>query len=123
MARGRPTKYKKEYIELASDYLKTWNTLKPVGKFEHAVPTELGFLTYYGIPRSTSNDWAKDHPEYSYILGQIKELGGFMYGDRACKGEIKEGMAKFQLSSRYGLSEKTETKQEVSGGLTVTWEK
>jgi len=121
MAGGQPTKYKKAYTLAAEDYLKTWNVIE--GGFEHAYPSQKGFLTHHGIPRSTSDGWKKAHPEYSYILDQIKALGEHVLCDKGLKDEVKPIMAKFILSSRFDYREKTENKEEVSGGLTVTWEK
>ena len=102
MTAGRPTKLTPEIVEKAKQYLD--------GGYEddELVPTIAGLSLYIDISRVTVYEWAKDNPEFTYIVEKL--MGGQEKGllKGALGGDYNASIAKLMLT-KHGYSDRQET--------------
>lgn len=109
---GRPTKYSKEIIKKAKNYIKhsedqelsaiesenevTGRTRYSL-KLKVNLPKVEGLCLYLGIHRSTAYEWAAEHKEFSDILEQINQIQANRVIDEALAGNYNPMIAKLLL--------------------------
>lgn len=105
---GRPTKYCKEIVEKASEYLKTFEELGD------KIPSVEGLSLFIEITRSTIYEWAQqeDKEDFSDILEKINATQKQVLINKGLSGDFNSAIAKLVLGV-HGLSEKHF--QEVAG--------
>ena len=106
---GRPTEYSQETLEIARDYLETYET-----KHSRALPSIVGLARVLGISRSTVYEW-KDDPdksEFSDILEQILQEQHEVALTKGLKGEYNATLVKLLLG-KHGYHDRLE--HEVKG--------
>ena len=108
MPAGRPTKYNKEVLEKAREYLVVWRD------GEDVIPSIEGLAEYIERARSTIYDWAthEDKQEFSDTLDRINELQKRTLINQGLKGEFNSNITKLALGN-HGMTEKLQ--QEISG--------
>lgn len=122
---GRPTKYSKEMLKKAEQYIRrSKDGLKKIlestnsktgrkrFKYEIAVrlPKAEGLALFLRVRRSTLYEWAKDHEEFSDILEEINQIQADRVINKALAGEYNPLIAKLLLG-KHGY--KDEAKVEV----------
>lgn len=106
---GRPTKYKKKYIKMVDEYLKT------CGKQNEKLPKKSEYARYIGVNDNTLDNWCNEkdeegnpvHPEFLCAIKRIEEaqkeqlMDDGMYGGK----EVNSTMAIFLLKCNHGMIE------------------
>lgn len=107
-AGGRPTKYSKELLEKAKEYLETYDTVGDV------IPSVEGLSLYLDITRTTIYDWEKQEgkEEFSYILRKINAKQHQVLVNKGLSNDFNSAITKLVLG-KHGYHEKTQ--QELSG--------
>lgn len=115
MPGGRPTKYSKEILQKAREYLEEYKTLDQV------IPSEAGLALHLELARSTVQDWGKheDKREFSGILKKIQAKQEVVLINSGLTGDFNSAIAKLALG-KHGYHEKQET--EHSGQIHMTHE-
>jgi hypothetical protein len=105
---ARPTKYSKEMLDKAKEYLIVWKD------GEDVIPSIEGLANHLEITRPTIYDWAsqEDKEEFSYTLEKINELQKRTLLNKGLTGDFNSNITKLALHN-HGMSEKLQ--QEVSG--------
>jgi len=105
---GRPTKYCKEILEKAKEYLETFN------KDGDVIPTIEGLSLFLGISRPTIYDWEKheDKKDFSYITREIATKQKQILIQKGLTSDFNSAITKLMLGT-HGISEKHY--QEVAG--------
>jgi len=92
--KGRPSKFKEEYIEKAIEYA-----------YKDALPSVEGLAIKLKVVKSSLYEWAKRNEDFSNALKVIKQnyqqkliIGGLT-------GDYNSAFAKFLLSAQHGLTE------------------
>lgn len=101
---GQPEKYKKEYCQRAIDMGKE-------GK------TNVQIACAFDVVVSTLSNWCDKHPEFLSAMTRAKQLSEAYWTEQAqnaSKTGGNYGMMKFYLGARFGWSEKTEVKQDIT---------
>lgn len=107
-AGGRPTKYRKEFIQIANDY---FHTEAVSGEY----PTIVGLSNILHVHKDQLTNWEKIYPEFHVSLERGRALGHEILVKRALKDEFNPGFTKFLLINNYGYtSEKTEAKVDAN---------
>lgn len=117
---GRPSKYDPIYIESATTYLEDNTDILTEGKLKVKLPTIEGFAAFVGVNKTTLYEWSKVHPEFSNALDKIKTEQQKRLVNSGLSGDYNSTIAKLVLSANHGMSEKTESKVEHSGGVSLT---
>lgn len=106
---GRPTKYNKEVIEKALNYLKNYET-----EHKDAIPSVVGLACVLNIRRETLHVWAKDEnkAEFSNILDQINNKQQRVLLSKGLTGDFNSNITKLVLG-KHGYHDKQET--ELTG--------
>lgn len=109
MPAGRPSKYTKDTLGKAKDYIR--------GGFEdngEVVPTQEGLALALGITRKTLHEWKNhsDKPEFGDILDECNTRQTIMLMSGSLRGSMNANIAKLMLG-KQGYNEKTI--QELSG--------
>ena len=128
---GRPTDYSEEILEKTLEYLKgaedeeeqqlTGLSVKGTQLFKtHLkvnIPTIEGLAYHLKVNRDTIYTWAKKHPEFSDIIGDLKAKQAKELISKGLSGDYNPTIAKVLLS-KHGYKESTE--QDVtSDGLPI----
>lgn len=108
---ARPTKYNKELLAKAKDYLVNYD------QYDHAIPSEAGLSDVLGVTRETLNQWSKDEEkkEFSDTLRKIKNKQELVTVNKGLKGDFNAAITKLILHN-HGYSDKQEVEQS---GVTV----
>ena len=111
---ARPTKYTKELIELAEQYLENYE------KYDHAFPSDIGLADVLGIATSTLHTWNKEEgkEQFSNILDKINTKQQLVAWNKGLKGEYNANLVKLLLG-KHGFSEKSELTGNNGGPLTI----
>jgi hypothetical protein len=122
MSAGRPTDYSKEILEKAQEYLdscqdeevqlvKLENEEKGYTSYENKLRVDLpsieGLARHLEVSRSTPYEWAKQHPEFSDILKDIKLEQAKRLINNGLSGDYNSTITKLILT-KHGYSDKTE---------------
>lgn len=105
---ARPTKYSKELLEKAEEYLDTYESIGDV------IPSVEGLSLFLEVGRRTIYDWQKQEgkEEFSHILGQINAKQHQVLINKGLSNDFNSAIAKLVLG-KHGYSEKNQT--EISG--------
>ncbi len=108
---ARPTKYNKELLAKAQDYLVNYD------QYDHAIPSEAGLADILDITRETLNQWKKDEgkEKFSDTLKQIQNKQEVIAVNKGIKGDFNAAITKLILHN-HGYSDKKEVEQS---GVTV----
>jgi len=109
---GRPTKYNTTMLTKARKFLE-----------DEERPTAEQLAIKLKVRRHTVADWGKKHELFSTVLEEIRSKYELNISEGALTGEFNATFAKFLLSAKLGLREKTDVKQEVTGdiGLNISF--
>lgn len=132
MAGGRPTKYTKNILKRAKQYIKDSedeqiqlvkqsNSEKGYEMYENKLkvnlPTIEGLAIDLGISRETVYQWEKEYKEFSDIIGELKAKQAKMLIQSGLSGDYNPTIAKVLLT-KHGYKEGIE--QEVSGSFSIS---
>jgi len=108
MPGGRPTKYNKELLEKAREYVINF---KDHG---HAIPSISGLSLLLDVSRETLHKWARQElkKEFTDILAKIKETQHQVLVNNGLLGEFNSNITKLVLG-KHGYHDKQDT--TVSG--------
>lgn len=112
-AGGRPTDYRPEYCQLAIDYLDEGRSKAELAR-------------YLRIARSTLDEWAKNHSEFSEAINRAVEyseavwieIGRENLGNKNFNSRLYE----LNMKNRFGWSDKKEIKQESTMKVSLSKE-
>ncbi len=128
MPGGRPPDYSeevltkvKEYIDLCEDETKDvitgqsdkFTTYKE--KIIVKLPTIEGLARFLKIHRDTVYDWENNHPEFSYILGELRAKQAEKLINSGLSGDYNPTIAKVLLT-KHGYTEKQEVQHSLPEG-------
>lgn len=101
----RPSLYKPEYCQMVQDFMSQGRAA-------------VQFAAQIDVDKDTLYEWAKVHPEFSAAFKKARDKCESWWADLARKNaETGEGNAagiKFNMSARFGWSEKTEVKTDMT---------
>jgi hypothetical protein len=96
---GRPTKYKKEFCEIAVDFLGTGKSMVQLGR-------------KLGVAQSTMREWKNDYPDFSTALESGKDFSQSHWEDELEKmmfnKEVNAPLAKLYFANRFKWTDKVE---------------
>lgn len=106
---ARPTKYNKELLEKAKNYLNVYETLQDV------VPTVEGLSIYLEISRETLYRWVSedDKTEFSDTVKEINATQKQVLINKGLDNKFNASITKLLLGANHSVIEKTQ--QELSG--------
>lgn len=110
MVTGRPTSYKKEFIDAAKLYLSSY---KDAGI--EVVPTIEGLARFLHVSKVSIYTWAKENEDFLNALDEIKAEQGVLLQNNGLAGKFQPMITKLMLSANHGMAEKSET-DVTSGG-------
>lgn len=129
---GRPSEYDPAFISKVDEYLKQsqdeWTEFhKTRGEksdsYERVVkvklPSREGFAQFIGKSVDALADWEKEHSEFGGALAKITIEQKDRLISEGLAGNYNPVIAKLLLSANHGMAEKTESKQEQSGTITI----
>jgi len=102
---GRPTKYTKEILKKAKDYVENFE------KYGDVIPTVEGLALLLKVHRDTIYEWKKNHPEFSDMLEQLINQQTKILINAGLLGKVNVAIAKLLLA-KQGYSEKMEINEE-----------
>lgn len=123
---GRPSEYQEQYNELVDQYLQDCKDSYEDNKRTVELPTVGGFALMVGVNKQTLYNWADKHPEFLDSLNKIVEEQQKRLINQGLAGNYNPTIAKLILSSNHGMSEKTETKTDITSGgdkIAFQWQK
>lgn len=108
---GRPTKYTKELLDAAREYLETYT------EDGSPVPSVVGLALHIGIDKSTCYDWAnhEDKREFSDILKRVSMMQEQKLISGGLGGDFNPAFAKMMMT-KHGYSDKVEQDVKSSDG-------
>ena len=106
MGAGRPTKYNKDTIQKALEYIQNHKD------YGDPVPIAAGLACELGVSKSTIYKWAGEHKLFSDTLDLLQSKQERMLAGGALEGELQATIAKLMLAN-HGYSDKQEIKQET----------
>lgn len=110
---ARPTKYNKDILSKAKDYLTHYKEFEPV-------PSIAGLAVYLEISRETVRDWAsqEDKQEFSGIVEQVMTKQELELLRGGLQGEYNASITKLMLT-KHQYSDKTESTLQGPGGTSL----
>lgn len=118
---GRPTEYKKEYIDKVDEYLESctdeeYDWTKSQGdkteSWEHRIkvklPTIDGFAKFINVPRRCLYDWREKNEDFSHSLDKIVAEQQERLLSKGLSGDYNPAIAKLILSANHGMREKSD---------------
>jgi len=110
---ARPTKYNKDILSKAKDYLTHYKEFEPV-------PTVAGLAVYLEVSRETVYAWAgeDDKKEFSDIYERLMTGQEFKLTSGGLKGELNPTITKLMLT-KHNYSDKTESTLQGPGGASL----
>lgn len=105
---GQPEKYREEYCKTVVEMGKEGKTL-------------VQMACRCGVIPQTLKNWGNDHPEFLAALNLAKAESEAWWTQKALEkatvgGPGSDTMMKFFMSARFGWSDKTEVKTDVTSG-------
>lgn len=132
MSAGRPSVYSENIIDGAKAYLESCideteqvisGESEKFTKYENRLkvklPTIEGLAIYLKIHRDTVYQWAKEHPEFSDIISELRSKQAESLINNGLSGAYNPTIAKVLLS-KHGYKESVENEQK--GGITIRFE-
>ena len=108
---ARPTKYNKEIVEKAKDYLENWKT-----NTEDVIPSIEGLADVLEVTTKTIYNWKKEeNQEFLHILDKILDRQRRTLINGGLKGELNSNITKLALG-KHGYSEKSQVDNLSSDG-------
>jgi hypothetical protein len=104
MAGGRPTKYNKQMLDKARDYIQNH------ALYGDVVPIAAGLAGELGVTKVTLYEWAKHHLEFSNTLQALQEAQERKLTSGGLSNTFQPTIAKLMLAN-HGYHDK----QEVTG--------
>ena len=121
---GRPTIYNndilvkaREYLSLCQDQDNTieeslepqahGGSLKRERKIKVKLPTKGGLAVYLGVSRVTLDNWAKEYPEFFYIMEKLGSEQEDRLINKGLSGDYNPTISKLLLS-KHGYRESTD---------------
>ena len=103
MPAGRPTKYNKDILAKAREYLTNYAELGD------AIPSVAGLAVTLGIARDTGYDWAKqeDKKDFSDTLDDILSTQERVLFNKGLTGDFNSNITKLALAN-HGYSDKSD---------------
>ena len=122
MPAGRPTKYNATTLDIANDYLLTWEERGDI------IPSVEGLAEVLDISTVTVYDWQKqeDKLEFSNTLDRIKQKQKKVLLEKGLTGDFNSNICKLALTN-HGFSDKQELtgangKDLIPSGIDTTYE-
>lgn len=103
---GRPTKYNREILEKAQEYLTNYR------EHDHIIPSVVGLAVVLGVCERSLYNWGDEHPEFMQILASLQSHQHFSLINGGLSGELNSTITKLVLG-KHGYHEKQD--QQVSG--------
>ena len=103
--RGRPTKFRPEYVDLAREYFTkpTWNDEFGIWIF----PTRVYFAKMLGVDLQSVKNWEAEHEEFGKAIAEGIDNSKELRISFAENEKINPMFTKFVLASAYGMTEKS----------------
>ena len=121
MEAGRPTEYKKEYIQKIQEYLADsqdeWDEFHKTrgdksDSYERTVKVKLpsieGFAKYIGVSRKSVYNWRDEHKDFAIALDEIDSEQKERVVNEGLAGNYSPVIAKLILSSNHGMKERVD---------------
>ncbi len=102
---GRPTKYTKEILKKAKDYVENFR------RYGDVIPTAEGLALLLKVHRDTIYEWRKHYPEFSDTIEQLINQQTKILINAGLLGKINVAIAKLLLA-KQGYSEKMEIEEK-----------
>jgi len=103
----RPTKYKEEYLELAESYLAKGKSITQLAR-------------HLNVSKSTIYKWSDEHSRFSDALNIGREFSQAHWEDKLEEMmydvKINTPLVKLYFANRFGWSDKSETKADITSG-------
>ncbi len=107
MAGGRPTKYEESFKDAAEEFLSTGKSVTQLAR-------------HLNVAKSTVYKWAVENQEFSDALSIGREFSQAHWEDRLenmmFDKEINTPLVKLYFANRFGWSDKSETKTDITSG-------
>lgn len=91
---GRPTKYKKEYADIALDYIN-----------QTAIPYKEELCVLYDVWSDKISKWAHKHKEFRLALKKLEDKQKLALMSKGLQGTVNTAMSIFLLKANHGLME------------------
>jgi len=104
MAGGRPTKYNKQMLDKARDYIQNH------ALYGDVVPVVAGLAVELGVNKTTLYEWATQHLEFSHTLQALQETQERKLTSGGLSSTFQPTIAKLMLAN-HGYHDK----QELTG--------
>jgi hypothetical protein len=111
---GRPTKYSKEMLEKADEYI-DGGYIDEGDRF----PMAEGLACYLGVVASTLYKWAEDHEEFSETLKHLKQTQARVVLNNSIDGQFNSTISKLVLHN-HGYSDRQVIAGDEDQPLAVT---
>ena len=98
---ARPTKYNKDILAKANDYLIEWESEGDM------IPSVEALSGYLEVSRKTLYNWGDEHSEFLHILEEVNRLQAKTLINNGLSGEFNSAITKLVLG-KHGYSEKKE---------------
>ena len=110
MAGGRPSKYNESMLEIAEDYLTTYNT-----EYNHLIPSIVGLSEVLEVTAKTLYNWSNhsDNTEFLHMLDKIQQRQQRILIENGLTGDFNAAITKLALT-KHGYSDKVE--QDLTSG-------
>jgi hypothetical protein len=102
---GRPTKYTKEVLKKAKDYVENFR------RYGDVIPTVEGLALLLRVHRDTIYELKKNYPEFSDTIEQLINQQTKILINAGLLGKVNVAIAKLLLA-KQGYSEKMEINEE-----------
>ena len=110
MTAGAPTKYRKEYVEKAKEYIETYEELGD------KIPSIEGFADFIEVGRKTIYNWCKLNEdnkriaseEFLHTLARLEARQGKILQNKGLDGTFNATITKLMLSANHGMREKSD---------------
>lgn len=104
---GRPTSYSSETLSKTFEYLQRCIDKKDIPYVEELA------IEILGVDDDTLVEWAKEHPEFSAAIKELKTLQKLRLQKGSTIGKYNPSSAIFQLKANHGM---IETEKRILSG-------
>lgn len=111
---GRPTLYDDTIIPRSLEYINSCEDYEIDGKLKVRIPTVEGLALHLNVNRDTLYKWVKKHDEFSDTINIIHEKQKERLINSGLSGAYNATIAKFILSANHNMSDRVETKTDVT---------
>lgn len=115
MSAGRPTKYNKDMLLLAQEYIDSCKDyIVKDGVSRVKLPKAEGLALHLKVNRSTLYEWADKHEDFSDILDKINAIQAERVINEALAGNYNSNIAKLLLG-KHGYKDMKDTDITTGG--------